>query len=46
MGWESRVGVVAPGRFADLVALPADPLVDVDVLCRPLAVIKGGVPVD
>ena len=46
MGWESLVGVVAPGRFADLVALPADPLADIEVLRRPLAVIKGGVPVD
>lgn len=43
MGWEDRVGSLAPGRFADLVVLPADPLVDIDVLRTPLAVVKGGV---
>ena len=42
LGWSGRVGAVAPGRFADLVALPADPLVDIEVLRRPAAVVKGG----
>lgn len=42
MGWQDRVGTIAPGRFADLVVLDADPLEDVDVLCRPVAVFKGG----
>ena len=42
MGWEDRVGSAAPGRFADLVVLPADPLADVEVLRTPLAVVKGG----
>jgi imidazolonepropionase-like amidohydrolase len=42
MGWSDRVGSVAPGRFADLVVLPADPLLDVEVLRQPMAVIKGG----
>ncbi len=42
LGWGSRVGAVVPGRFADLVALPADPLADIEVLRRPSAVIKGG----
>jgi imidazolonepropionase-like amidohydrolase len=42
MGWSDRVGSVAPGQFADLVALPADPLADIEVLRRPVAVVKGG----
>jgi imidazolonepropionase-like amidohydrolase len=45
MGWEDRVGSLARGRYADMVVLPADPLLDVDVLRRPLAVVKGGAPV-
>jgi len=45
MGWEDRVGSLTPGRYADLVVLPADPLADVEVLRRPLAVVKGGAPV-
>jgi imidazolonepropionase-like amidohydrolase len=42
MGWEDRVGVVEPGRFADLVMVPGDPLVDIEVLRTPRTVIKGG----
>ena len=45
MGWEDRVGSLAPGRFADLVALPSDPLQDVETLRSPALVIKGGEPV-
>ena len=39
------VGQVAVGRWGDLVAVDGDPLTDVRVLERPVAVIKGGVPV-
>ena len=35
MGWEDRVGSLAAGRFADLVAVDADPLLDIEVLRRP-----------
>ncbi len=45
MGREADLGSLATGRFADLVVLPRDPLEDVEVLCAPTAVIKGGVPV-
>jgi imidazolonepropionase-like amidohydrolase len=45
MGWERRVGSLRPGSFADLVVLAADPLVDIDVLRAPSAVVKGGSPV-
>jgi len=46
MGWEDRVGALRTGRFADLVAVDADPLVDIEVLRRPRTVVKGGAPVD
>ena len=46
IGREDRVGSLAPGRFADLVVLPSDPLDDIEVLRRPTAVVKGGALVD
>jgi imidazolonepropionase-like amidohydrolase len=36
-------GVIAPGKLADLIAVPGDPLADVRVLERVLFVMKGGV---
>jgi imidazolonepropionase-like amidohydrolase len=42
MGWDDRVGSLAVGRFADLVAVDGDPLDDVSVLERPVLVAKGG----
>jgi imidazolonepropionase-like amidohydrolase len=42
MGWSDRVGSLAPGRFADLLAVDGDPLADVTVLERPMAVLKSG----
>jgi imidazolonepropionase-like amidohydrolase len=36
------VGSLAPGRWADLVAVAGDPLADVTHLERPTAVIQGG----
>jgi imidazolonepropionase-like amidohydrolase len=36
------VGLVAPGRFGDLVGVTGDPLADVTVLERPAFVMKGG----
>jgi imidazolonepropionase-like amidohydrolase len=46
MGWEDRVGSLQAGRYADLVAVDADPMADVEVMRRPRSVVKGGVPVD
>jgi imidazolonepropionase-like amidohydrolase len=45
MGWTDRVGTLAPGRHADLVAVAGDPLADITVLERPVVVLKGGRPV-
>ena len=43
MGWQNRVGRVAPGYFADLIAVSGDPLADVSELERVRWVMKGGV---
>ncbi|HYU31690.1 MAG TPA: amidohydrolase family protein [Thermoanaerobaculia bacterium] len=45
LGWSDRVGTVAPGRFADLIAVDGDPLADVTELERVRFVMKGGVVV-
>lgn len=45
MGWEDRVGSLQPGRYADLVAVPEDPLFDLKVLESVPFVMKGGVVV-
>ena len=42
MGWSDRVGAVAPGRFADMIAVEGDPLQNIDLLKDVKAVIKGG----
>jgi imidazolonepropionase-like amidohydrolase len=42
MGWQDRVGVIAPGRFADLVAVDGDPLEDPEHLTRIGWVMRGG----
>lgn len=42
MGWSDRVGSLAVGRFADLVAVDGDPLADVTSLERTVFVAKGG----
>jgi imidazolonepropionase-like amidohydrolase len=38
----SNVGVIAPGKYADLIAVDADPLKDISVLERVHFVMKGG----
>ena len=42
MGWSDRVGSLAVGRFADLVAVAGDPLADVTELERLVVVAKSG----
>lgn len=43
IGWKTKVGQLAPGFFADLIAVKADPLKDVAVLEKVDFVMKGGV---
>ncbi|MFL5774786.1 MAG: amidohydrolase family protein [Chloroflexota bacterium] len=45
MGWGDRVGRIAPGFAADLVAVARDPLADVGVLSDVPIVIKSGIVV-
>jgi len=42
LGWRDKVGSVEPGKFADLVALPGDPLRDITELEKIGFVMKGG----
>lgn len=42
MGKSAEVGVIAPGRHADMVAVAADPLADISALERIDHVMKGG----
>jgi imidazolonepropionase-like amidohydrolase len=42
MGWQDRVGSIAPGKLADLIAVEGDPVEDVSVLEDVAFVMKGG----
>jgi imidazolonepropionase-like amidohydrolase len=42
MGWSDRVGRLAPGLFADVVAVDGDPLADIRELEHVRFVMKGG----
>jgi imidazolonepropionase-like amidohydrolase len=42
LGWQGKVGVIAPGAFADVIAVSGDPLKDVSVLEKVDFVMKGG----
>ncbi len=42
LGRASDVGAIQVGRYGDIVAVGGDPLADVTLLERPVAVIKGG----
>jgi imidazolonepropionase-like amidohydrolase len=43
LGKRGQLGVIAPGAFADLIAVGTDPLADISVLKKPLFVMKDGV---
>ncbi len=45
LGMSDRIGAVAPGFLADLIAVPGDPLIDPSLLERVSFVLKGGVVV-
>jgi len=42
LGWTNRIGAVAPGMLADLIAVAGDPVADVTELQRVVFVMKGG----
>ena len=43
LGWEGQIGALKSGYFADIVAVPGNPLEDVSVLQNVSFVMKGGV---
>jgi imidazolonepropionase-like amidohydrolase len=45
MGWQESVGSIEKGKLADVIAVDGDPLTDISVLQRVVAVLKGGIPV-
>ncbi len=42
LGWQGQIGAIKPGYFADIVAVPGDPLEDIGVLESVAFVMKGG----
>ena len=43
LGWDDRIGTLATGKLADIVAVRGDPLQDVRTMERPSFVMKNGV---
>jgi imidazolonepropionase-like amidohydrolase len=43
LGWQDRIGTLKPGYFADVIAVPGDPLADIGALTKVSFVMKGGV---
>jgi imidazolonepropionase-like amidohydrolase len=43
LGWRGQIGALKPGYFADIIAVPGDPLRDIGVLEKVSFVMKGGV---
>lgn len=43
LGWEKNIGTLAPGKWADVVAVPGDPTKDITAMEKPSFVMKGGV---
>ena len=43
LGWSDRVGAIAPGRLADIIAVDGDPTKDVTLLEKVAFVMKDGV---
>jgi imidazolonepropionase-like amidohydrolase len=45
LGWQDRLGAIEPGKLADIVAVPGDPLADISTLEKVDFVMKDGVVV-
>ncbi len=43
LAWQDRIGALKPGYWADVIAVPGDPLNDISVLQQVSFVMKGGV---
>ena len=42
LGWDGQIGALKAGYFADVIAVPGDPLQDISVLQKVSFVMKGG----
>ncbi|MDE1161572.1 MAG: amidohydrolase family protein [Acidobacteriaceae bacterium] len=42
LNWADAIGQLKPGFFADIIAVPGDPLADISVLTKPEFVMKNG----
>ena len=42
LGWQDRIGTVEPGKLADIIAVPGDPLRDLSLLEKVSFVMLGG----
>lgn len=43
LGWLGQIGALKPGYFADIIAVPGNPLEDIGVLQKVAFVMKGGI---
>ncbi len=43
LGWQDQIGALKPGFFADVIAVPGDPLKDIAAVQQVQFVMKGGV---
>jgi len=43
LGMDRRIGSLAAGKMADVVAVPGDPTADIHAMERPVFVMRGGV---
>jgi len=43
LGWEGQIGALKPGYFADVIAVPGNPLEDISALKNVVFVMKGGI---
>lgn len=42
LGWQDQIGSIEKGKFADIIAVPGDPLADITVMKKVDFVMKGG----
>ena len=45
LGWEGQIGELKPGYYADVIAVPGNPVEDISAVTKVAFVMKGGVVV-